>query len=378
MLPLDRRHFLCAAAASLPLGRLILAEPPAVPGRIVRMQSPQNLETDFTALNGFKTPNSSFYVRNHFAAPSIDLATWRLKVEGAVERALSLTLDDIRELGGQTRPLTLECAGNGRVFLTPAAKGVNWQLGAVGTAEWTGAPLSAVLKRAGVRKKAVEVVLEGADSGVVADPASPGAIPFARSLPLEKASQEEVILAWSMNGDPLPHEHGGPLRAMVGGWYGMASVKWLTRMIVVDRPFRGFWQTMDYTWFERVHGLASVAPVTGLQVKSQIARPALGSVIAAGQATLISGAAWAGEADVTRVEVSADGGKSWAEARLLGEKTPFCWRLWEHDWKPGKPGKTVLMSRASDSKGRTQPPQRNADYRNYMISHVLPVEIEIR
>ncbi len=229
-----------------------------------------------------------------------------------------------------------------------------------------------------MRKEAVQVVLEGADSGVVADPASPGAIPFARSLPLEKANQPEVMLTWGMNGKDLPPEHGAPLRAIVGGWYGMASVKWLTRIVVVDKPFHGFWQTMDYTWFDRVHGLASLTPVAGLQVKSQIARPALGAIVPAGDPVLITGAAWAGEADVTQVEISTDGGKSWSGAKLTGDKAPFCWRLWEYAWKPTTTGKAVLMSRATDSKGRTQPMKRNADYRNYMICHVLPVEIEVR
>jgi DMSO/TMAO reductase YedYZ molybdopterin-dependent catalytic subunit len=379
MLPLDRRDFLSAAAASLPLAHLIPADQaPASPNRIVRVHAPQNLEMDFAALSGFVTPTESFYVRNHFAAPKIDLGAWRLKIEGAVARSLSLGLDDIQKLGTQTRSLTMECAGNGRVFLTPPARGVNWQLGAVGNAEWTGIPVKALLELAGVKKKAVEVVFESADSGVVADPASPGAIPFARSLALEKANQPEVMLAWGMNGKDLLPEHGAPLRAVVGGWYGMASVKWLSRIIVADKPFNGFWQTLDYTWFERAHGLASLTPVTTMPVKSQIARPSLGTVVPVGKSMVISGAAWAGEADVTKVEISTDGGKNWAEAKLVGERTPFCWRLWEYDWKPGMPGKAVLMSRATDSKGRTQPMERNPDYRTYMISHVLPVEVNVK
>src|SRR5262249_49811328 len=160
------------------------------------------------------------------------------------------------KLPSRTIPALLECAGNGRAFLVPRARGVAWQLGAVGTAEWTGVPLSAILDRAGVRAGAVEVILEGADSGEFReDPQAPGPIHCARSLPLEKARQQEVLLAYRMNGAEITAAHGYPLRAVVPGWYGMASVKWLTRLVVSDRPFQGFFQSIDYTYFERRHGL---------------------------------------------------------------------------------------------------------------------------
>ena len=377
MQSLDRRRFLLTTAAAMPLTRLLRAQPRSEPGRIVRMTSPQNLETNFANLSGPITTTETFYIRNHFSAPKIVQSAWRLKVEGAIEHPLDLTLADVQKLGKDTRPITLECAGNGRVFLAPAAKGVNWQYGAVGTAEWTGVPLSALLEKAGVKKPAVEVILEGADSGIIADPASPGPIHFARSMPMEKATKPEVMLAWQMNGKDLLPPHGAPLRAIIGGWYGMASVKWLTRIIVSDKPFRGFFQSLDYSYFDRTHGLPSVKPITGIQVKSQIAQPTLGDVVPADKTVKVTGAAWAGEADVTKVDVSTDGGKHWEEASLVGDKNPFCWRLWEYEWKSPKAGKAVLMSRASDSKGRTQPMQRNPDFRAYMISHVLPVEIEV-
>src|SRR5262249_16836123 len=202
----------------------------------------------------------------------------------AVERPLELSLDELHKLDAKTMRLTMECAGNSRVFLTPAARGVNWQFGAVGNAEWTGVPLAGVVERAGVKKTAVERTLEGCDTGTVADPQSPGTIPFARSLPLDKASRPEVILAWGMNGKDLTAAHGAPLRAIVGGWYGMASVKWLTRIILTERPFQGFFQSLDYTYFERAHGLATLVPITEMQVKSLIARPTQGESIAAGSA----------------------------------------------------------------------------------------------
>jgi DMSO/TMAO reductase YedYZ molybdopterin-dependent catalytic subunit len=281
------------------------------------------------------------------------------------------------KMQSNTRPLLLECAGNGRVFLTPAAKGVSWQLGAVGNAEWTGVPLADILDKAGVKKSAVEVLLEGADSGTVADPQSPGTIPFARSLPLEKANSPEVILAYQMNGKDLPMAHGAPLRAVVGGWYGMASIKWLSRILVLEKPHRGFFQAVDYCYFERQNGLASIVPLTGIKVKSQIAQPALGETIPGNKPYRIAGAAWSGEAAIEHVEVSVDGGKNWHPATLDEKSAPFCWRLWRWEWKEPKPGRVTLMSRATDSKGRKQPMERNQDYRNYMIHHVLPVEVEV-
>jgi len=376
---IKRRQFLqTAALAPLALSvwpRMLRAD---APQQIIRMQSPQNLEWNFATLNGFLTPSESFYIRNHFAIPKIDRDQWRLKVEGSVERPLELSFDEIAKLSSTTRPLLLECAGNGRVFLTPAARGVAWQFGAVGNAEWTGAPLAEVLNKAGVKKSAVEVVLEGADSGAVADPQSPGPIPFARSLPLEKAKSPEVLLAYQMNGKDLATAHGAPLRAIVGGWYGMASIKWLSRIIVVEKPHHGFFQAVDYCYFERQNGLASVVPITSMPVKSQIAQPALAETILAGKPYRVAGAAWAGEADISKVDVSVDGGKSWHAAKLDDKSQPFCWRLWEWEWKEPKAGKATLMSRATDSKGRTQPMERNQDYRNYMIHHVLPLEVEVK
>ena len=223
------------------------------------------------------TPNTRFYVRNHFVAPKLEARDWRLKVEGAVERPLELTYDDLLKMAPRTQTALLECAGNSRVFLTPKASGVAWELGAASNAEWAGVPLAALLDRAGVRGSAVEVILEGADAGEIKDePKSPGKISFARSLPLDKARKPEVLLAHKMNGDDLPAAHGFPVRAVVPGWYGMASVKWLTRIVVADRPFQGYFQSLSYTSFERVNGLPSMVPVTELEVKAEVARPRAG------------------------------------------------------------------------------------------------------
>jgi DMSO/TMAO reductase YedYZ molybdopterin-dependent catalytic subunit len=381
-----RRDFLRAAAlGTFPLlagagaGLAQSPRPPAHPGLIIRESEPENLEFPFATLDSFITRNEFFYIRNHFPVPKLDVRTWSLKVEGAVERPLELRYEELLQMPSRTVTALLECAGNSRVFLTPRVRGVAWQSGAVGNAEWTGVPLGAVLERAGLRPSAVEVVLDGADRGEVRDePRSPGVISFSRSLPLAKAQQADVLLAYRMNGVELSPAHGYPLRAIVPGWYGMASIKWLTRLVVVEQPFQGFFQSLDYTYWKRDHGLPTLVPITELHVKAAIARPTFQEVVAAGSACKVHGAAWSGETEVQSVQVSTDG-KQWHEARLLGKAVPYAWRLWEYEWRtPSTPGRYTLRARAKDRKGRTQPEQHDPDRRTYQISHVLPVEVEVR
>src|SRR6266540_2332400 len=196
---------------------------------IVRMQEPRNLETAPADL--FSKDTEKFFVRSHFAVPEVDLKGFKLNVEGHVENKLELTLDDLKKMEPVSREIVLECAGNSRVFLVPQARGLQWGHGAVGIAKWTGVPLGAILERAKVKAGAGAVVLVGADKGTIADPATPGAINFDRGIPLAKAKKDETLLAWNMNDEPLTASHGAPLRALVGGWYGMASVKWLSRIV---------------------------------------------------------------------------------------------------------------------------------------------------
>ncbi len=375
-----RKAITAGVLATTPIGRAAVAreERPDDPGLITREQEPRNLESPFSALDGPITPVGRFYVRDHFPIPKIDAKAWSLKVEGAVERPLTIGYDDLRAMTARTIAAVLECAGNGRVFLAPRERGAQWGMGAVGNAEWVGVPLSAILERAGVKSGAVEVVLEGADSGEIRDePKSPGKIPFARSVPIEKA-RGDVLLAYRMNGQELTLTHGFPVRALVPGWYGMAAVKWLSRVVVADRPFVGYFQTLDYATWERRDGLASLVPIGEIQVKSQIARPSAYEVIKAGADYRVFGAAWTGESDVAKVEVSTDGGSSWSEASLIGSPVRHSWRLWDYTWKAPSAGPYKLMARATDARGRTQPATRDVDSAPHMISHVLPVEVEAR
>ena len=352
---------------------------PQFDGLITREREPLNLEYPFADLQEFKTPNSQFFVRTHFPIPKIEPDKWALKCTGLVGNELSLSYQELRAMPSHTIPATIECSGNSRVFLVPKAKGVLWELGAVSTAEWTGVPLSAILDRARVSDKAIEVILQGADKGqLTEEPKTPGEIHFARSLPLSKARQPEVILAYQMNGEDLSMEHGFPLRAIVPGWYGMASVKWLTTIELTDEPFRGYWQTSEYAYWKRHSGEPISEAITEMQVKSAIARPTRNEAVPAGTPYEVFGAAWSDGSEVSKVELSTDGGKTWQQVTLLGESIPFSWRLWKFSWQNPSQGRYTLMSRATDNKGRRQPALHDPDKKAYLVNHTLPVEIEVR
>jgi DMSO/TMAO reductase YedYZ molybdopterin-dependent catalytic subunit len=356
-------------------------------GRIVRSESPLNLEMPFSALDSFLTPTKSFYVRTHFPIPAIDRDAWWLEVEGEVEKPFGINYEQLMALESVTAPVTLECAGNNRNFLEPKVKGVQWRLGAVGTAEWIGVPLSTLLDRAVAKSNAREVVLEGTDGGMLEEAKSPpGGLKFARSIPLEKA-RRDVLLVYKMNGEDLLPEHGFPVRAIVPGWYAMASVKWLQRIIVIDRPFTGYYQTLDYAYWQKTdyghwqrgEEIAELTPLTEMQVKAEIAGPAEGETVPANTRVSVRGAAWACDAEITKVELSMDAGATWNDAKLLGESKSNAWRLWEFDWQtPSSPGTHTLIARATDSLGRTQPAHRDPDRGTYMINHLLPMEVEVK
>ena len=356
-----------------------MAHGPLPNDMIIREKEPPNLEMPFGTLDGFITPNEKFYVRSHFPVPEIELERFRLKIEGAVENPREWNFDELRGLPAITLPATLECAGNSRVFLVPKVKGVQWELGAVGNAEWTGVSLGELLRESWVKSGAVEVILEGADEGAIAEPPRPaGKNHFARSVPLGKA-MDDVLLAFQMNGEPLPPAHGFPLRAIVPGWYGMASIKWLQRIIVTERPFNGYYQTVDYGFWQRGEAGVALVPLTEMQVKAAIARPGINEVIAAAARYRVTGAAWTGRGEIVQVELSTDSGISWEKASLGEKARAHAWRLWEFDWQtPATRGRRLLLARATDSAGRTQPNEHDPDRGSYMINYCLPIEVEIR
>jgi len=347
-------------------------------GKIVRSEDPLNLEMPFEQLDGFITPTKSFYVRTHFPIPKIDKSKWRLRIDGEVENPFEIAFGELTKLESRKIPAALECAGNNRSFLESKVKGVQWGLGGVGNAEWTGVPLSMLLERGNVKSTAREIILEGADGGKLDDAKAPaGELKFARSIPLGKA--RDVLLAYKMNDVDLPPEHGFPVRAIVPGWYAVASIKWLQRVIVTDAPFNGYYQTLDYAFWKREGDHAQLEPLSVMQIKAEIARPQPDEIVRTNSQVRVHGAAWTGGGEITKVELSVDGGSTWSEAKLLGESKPNAWRLWEFNWKtPAKPGKATLIARATDSHGGTQPLDRDPDRGTYMINHLLPIAVQIR
>src|SRR5258707_7108297 len=331
----------------------------------------------FDQLDSYLTPTELFYIRSHFPTPSIDVANYNLRIDGAVRSPLELSYKELREMRSETRIATLECAGNGRVFLVPTARGAQWELGAVGNAEWTGVALRALLERAGLEDDACEIVLEGADRGTpTEEPIPPGPISYARSVPREKAVQPEVLITYQMNGRDLPRDHGYPVRAIVRGHYGMASVKWLTRIQAVREPFQGYWQTSDYGYWDSLDGKPVRRALGEMKLKSAIARPRVYETLLPNRSYTVFGAAWAGETEVTEIAVSTDGGQTWAEAHFLDSARPYAWRRWKFDWLTANQRRQyTLLARAKDASGGGQPNEHDPNNGTYVINHPLPIEV---
>jgi len=299
-------------------------------------------------MGGTVMPSAHFYVRNHFAVPNLDAAAWRLRVGGLVKRPLALGLEDLVNLPSRIETVTLECAGNGRAFLMPSVGGEQWGLGAVSTAEWTGTPLAGILDRAGVATGAREVVFKGADEEEGRR--------FERSLTIEDLRSSDVMLAYAMNGELLAPHHGYPLRVIVPGWYGVASVKWLTEIDVIGHSFSGCFQTEKYVYeFER-DGRVAKEPVRHQRVRALITQPGPDQIIDVG-ALAIRGFAWSGAAPIAKVEVSLNG-HAWEKARLVGEASRHSWRRWELTTRVDRPGRITARARATDQSGRTQPEEQ--------------------
>jgi sulfite oxidase len=327
-------------------------------GMIVYSEEYITRETPVSFLDSWITPTERFFVRNNERMPQINVADWKLSITGEVARPLTLTLAELLKMQAHSVTNTLECAGNGRAFFQPRIRGVPWTRGGVGNAVFRGPSLKTLLRQAGVNDSARHVAFRGV---ALASPDPP----FTRSIPIEKALDPDTIVATEMNGSPLTSEHGYPARALVPGWIGSASIKWLTEVRVLPRELQGYFMDSAY----RLPASPTEAPkqnrvsadprrgtvITSLPIKSIIAAPADGSAIGSAVPLRVFGAAWAGESTVARVEVSTDSGKSWQPAALRPELARYAWRLWEFDWKPAEEGMYVLRSRATDVRGRSQP-----------------------
>jgi len=344
---------------------------------IVRSIRPEDLETPVSLLNTWITPNDLFYVRHHLYAARVDVNEWKLTVGGEVENSITLTLDELKRAPKHTVTVTLECAGNGRAFFDPPVAGIQWEKGAVGTARFAGARLADILKRAGVKPTGQYVAMNGADKPL-------GKMPdFIRNIPIKKALDADTILAYEMNGEAIPILHGFPLRAVVPGWEGAYSVKWLTDIQVIEKEYDGFFVKTAYRFpNRRVAPGEAVAPqdmipLTGLVVKSFISSPLDGATVAPGKVRM-SGFAWAGESNIAKVDVSMDNGSSWFPAKLGKERERYAWQSFEYEFDIAGPGSYLLMSRATDDKGNVQPiaPQWNPS--GYLWNVIDKVRINVK
>ena len=334
---------------------------------IVHRTDPLNAETPLTVLAGQAiVPGGQFYVRNHFGIPALDPLTWRLTVSGLAARPLVLSLAELQAMPSQTVVATLECAGNGRSRLDPPVPGEQWDLGAAGTAAWTGVPLADVLRLAGPQASAQEVVFQGADRGPVED--RDGPVHFERSLPLRYLGSVGALLVYAMNGHPLPARHGYPLRLIVPGWYGVASVKWLTGIELTDRTFDGHFQADRY----HIGG----EPLTLQAVRSVITAPQPGETMEPGD-LVVRGLAWSGAAPIARVEVSI-GPWPWRPATLTGGAHPYGWQPWELRARLDRPGTVPIWAKATDLAGRAQPDRPSWNRFGYAINPVHEVQITVR
>ncbi|MGH8706758.1 MAG: sulfite oxidase [Burkholderiales bacterium] len=319
------------------------------------------------------TPIGLHYCLIHFDIPDLAAPAWRLRIDGLVDRALSLSLAELQALPARTERVTLECAGNGRAQLSPRYPSIPWVEEAVSTAEWTGVPLASVLRAAGLKPGVRELVFWGADRGI--DRGTEHA--FARSLAPEEAAREDVLLAYAMNGQPLPPQHGYPLRLVVPRWYGMASVKWLERIEVIDHDFDGVQQAHSYH-FRQASGERGV-PCTRMRVNSLLAPPGVpdfytrGRVLSAGRVD-IQGRAWSGEGAVVRVELAVNG--AWRDAQLGAAPSAHAWQHWRARWDAA-PGEHELACRATDAAGNVQPLEPPWDVTGFGNNAVQRVAVRV-
>jgi DMSO/TMAO reductase YedYZ molybdopterin-dependent catalytic subunit len=319
--------------------------------------------TPLELIDGLTVPNDLFFIRSN-GPVSVDIApeTWRLAVTGLVEQPQELTLEDLQELPQRTLTAFLECSGDSRSRFVPEAEGTKWGNTAIGNAEWVGTPLGAVLDLAGVKEGAVDVVSQGGDFPEMQ-----------RGLPLDKAFDPDTLLVWSMNGEPVPAPHGGPVRLLVPGWGGIASTKWIVGLDVIDHAFAGHYNTESYVIIDEQEQV--IAPVTTMPVKSVITSPAPDATVTAGAQT-VAGYAWSGWGAISRVEVSTDGGETWSEAPIVLEAGRRSWVRFEYPWE-AEAGTALLRSRAFDERGLTQPDSVTWNAKGYLMNAIYEVPVTV-
>ena len=364
---LTRRSLFFSGAATL------LSRPNFGADLITLSPSPKDLETPTVDFIDEITPVEHFFVRSHTMIPPVKLTEWKLEIAGLAKTPLSLTLADLRKLPRAEMVSVLECAGNGRAFYQPTVAGAQWRFGSVGNARWTGVRLKDILDKSGVKPGVTQLLLTGADEPL-------GSMPkFQRTVEIAKAMHPDTLLAWEMNGKPLTPEHGFPLRVIAPGWAGDSWVKWLTRIELLDHDFDGFWMKTAYRHPAKhvAPGTAvdpkDLVPVTDLNVKSIIAHP--GDWAVPGMVT-VQGVAWSNASPVTKVDISTDNGKNWLPAKLTGTPSKYGFRKWSFAWKASA-GQYILLSRATNAAGQTQPIEPEWNPSGYLNNASQPIPVTV-
>ena len=322
------------------------------------------------------TPTGLHYLLIHYDIPEVNAEQWRLKITGLVGKPLELTLDEIKKRPRLTMPVAMECAGNGRALFAPRRISQPWLLEAIGNSEWAGTPLRGILQDAGLSSAAVEIVFTGLDQGVEGEQIQF----YQRSLTVDEAMRNEVLLVYEMNGEPLPPQHGYPLRLLAPGWYGMASVKWLDRIEAVAEAFQGYQMARAYHYTRTADGPGEA--VTLIRARALMIPPGIpdfmtrNRLVDAGAVTL-TGKAWAGRVGVSDVEVSVDGGATWSKAELGESGSPYSWRTWTFLWN-ATPGEQVLLVRAIDAHKNRQPIDQEWNFGGYGNNGVQRVNVSVR
>lgn len=316
----------------------------------IMSERPLNAETPNRHLKSWITANKIFFKRNqgNFPEMTTDLSEWRLTIGGEVHTPLVFDFQTLVSLPKAMAANTLECSGNGRSLLEKKASGNPWTIGGVGNAVWGGVWLKDLLHKAGLKPDARHVAFEGFDT-----PLGKAQIKFVRSIPMEKAL-DSTLLAYEMNGEPLPLKHGFPLRALALGWTGANCIKWLRKITVLKDPYEGFYMDKVYRVFDKDQDPKSGPTVTGIGLKSVIIQPETDEVLPTGDITIL-GAAYAGDLAVEKIEVSTDRCSTWHPATFIGPCVPYAWRHWQYIWKVSEPGGYTIFSRATDKNGNQQP-----------------------
>jgi DMSO/TMAO reductase YedYZ molybdopterin-dependent catalytic subunit len=352
-----------------------IIKPLIEPYLITRELKPENQETPIHFLRQTITPTEYFFIRNHFEYPKQTQHANFLPIEGNVLRPAVIKYEDLIRMPSKTLVLPLECAGNKRAYFNPEVYGEQWKDGAMSQGIWKGVPLVHLLTFIGLKSTALEVVFEAYDYGKRKD--LQGTFNYTRSLPIHKALHPDTLVAYELNGKPIPFKHGYPLRLVVPQWYGMASVKWLKRIIVIDHHFKGPFQEIDYNYYPYKDSDEGKTPVTHINVSSIIQRPLSNSILDTGKHS-IEGIAWTGAGVIVEVEVSTDGGANWHKAKLSQDLSqPYSWTFWEYNWKVPYKGEYTILSRARDSFGRSQPLEAIWNRKGYGYNAVYTIKIKV-